>query len=183
MKIPSFFRTAGVAALALSFAAAVPQTVEARDKGPKFKHVEKHRDHDRGRGHGRDWDRDRDRRSYISYPSSNFTITFGNGYRGRGYYYGPRGASYFYERPGVRFYSSRSLVPSHYWGGGRPVMGYSRTEALVQRELAQRGFYRGPIDGDIGPGSRAAIARYQSTYGLPVTGSITSSLLHSLGLR
>jgi hypothetical protein len=32
----------------------------------------------------------------------------------------------------------------------------------VQRALKRRGYYSGAIDGDIGPGSRAAIRRYQA---------------------
>lgn len=52
----------------------------------------------------------------------------------------------------------------------------------VQRALARRGFYRGEIDGDIGPGSRAAIRSYQYDRGLEVTGRIDGSLLRSLGL-
>ena len=58
-------------------------------------------------------------------------------------YYGPsptviieRERPVYYERQG---YSSRSV------------------EIDVQRGLARRGYYRGPIDGDIGPGSRAGI--------------------------
>ena len=42
--------------------------------------------------------------------------------------------------------------------------------------------YRGEIDGDIGPGTRAAIRRYQYERRLEVTGRIDRSLLRSLGL-
>lgn len=52
----------------------------------------------------------------------------------------------------------------------------------VQRELRRRGYYRGPIDGDVGPGTRTAIRDYQYSRGLPVTGRIDRNLLHSLGL-
>jgi len=54
------------------------------------------------------------------------------------------------------------------------------TGADVQRALARRGYYHGPVDGDIGPGTRRAIARYQSANGLRPTGEINSSLLRSL---
>jgi hypothetical protein len=50
----------------------------------------------------------------------------------------------------------------------------------VQRRLTEQGYYRGPIDGDIGPGTRNAIANYQSDYGLRVTGRINNALLASL---
>ncbi|HEY5893834.1 MAG TPA: peptidoglycan-binding protein [Chthoniobacterales bacterium] len=120
---------------------------------------------------------------YYRYPRSSFTITFGTGYRGRGYYYGPPGAAYYYDAPGVGYYRTRSAVPRGYWGdyyedrGGRWSI-----EARVQRALSRRGYYYGPIDGDIGPGSRRAIARYQAHNGFRVTGTITRGLLRSLGI-
>ncbi|HEY5753474.1 MAG TPA: peptidoglycan-binding protein [Chthoniobacterales bacterium] len=122
---------------------------------------------------------------YYRYPRSSFTVTFGTGYRGRGYYYGPPGAAYYYDAPGVVYYRTRSAVPRGYWGdyyydedrGGRWSV-----EARVQRALSRRGYYYGPIDGDIGPGSRRAIARYQAQNGLRVTGTITRGVLRSLGI-
>jgi hypothetical protein len=83
-----------------------------------------------------------------------------------------------YYRPWYRIgpsYHSTVVVRSS------PRYHYS-LEASVQRELARRGYYRGPIDGDIGPGSRAAIRSYQYRHGLPVTGRIDRRLLRSLGL-
>jgi len=57
-----------------------------------------------------------------------------------------------------------------------------QTAIAVQDALAQDGYYNGPIDGIIGPGTRAAITRYQEDAGLPVTGMIDDSLVRSLGL-
>ena len=54
--------------------------------------------------------------------------------------------------------------------------------ARVQSRLADRGYYEGPIDGDIGPGTRHAIVNYQRDYNLRVTGRISDSLLESLQL-
>ncbi|HYR58280.1 MAG TPA: peptidoglycan-binding domain-containing protein, partial [Chthoniobacteraceae bacterium] len=54
--------------------------------------------------------------------------------------------------------------------------------ADVQRALAEQGYYRGDVDGDVGPLTRNAIASYQRDHRLPVTGSITRSLLDSLGM-
>lgn len=56
-------------------------------------------------------------------------------------------------------------------------------EVDVQVALRRAGYYRGPIDGDIGAGSRSAIRNYQYDRGLPVTGRIDAYLLDSLGLR
>jgi peptidoglycan hydrolase-like protein with peptidoglycan-binding domain len=53
----------------------------------------------------------------------------------------------------------------------------------VQRVLRHDGYYRGDIDGDIGPGTRAAIRQYQYDHHLEVTGRIDRSLLGSLGIE
>jgi len=57
-----------------------------------------------------------------------------------------------------------------------------QTAAAVQDALAQEGYYNGPIDGIVGPGTRAAISNYQADSGLIITGMIDDSLVRSLGL-
>ena len=52
--------------------------------------------------------------------------------------------------------------------------------SFVQSELSARGYYRGPIDGVIGAGSRRAIRSFQTDQGLPITGSIDRKLLGAL---
>jgi len=52
----------------------------------------------------------------------------------------------------------------------------------VQSELARRGYYRGPIDGVIGSGSRQAIRALQEKEALPVTGLIDPNVLRALKL-
>jgi peptidoglycan hydrolase-like protein with peptidoglycan-binding domain len=64
----------------------------------------------------------------------------------------------------------------------RPVPAAHSVEADVQAALARRGYYGGPVDGDIGPQSRAAIRAFQVDRGLPVTGHIDRALLRSLHL-
>ena len=172
----TFPKTFGVVALAVAGALAMPQTSEAKPKHSS--HSSKHHDdhHDDGDHHHHS--------SYYSYPRSSFVLALGSGYAGRGYYYGPPGVPYYYNAPGVRYYATRSVVPREYLVSdyGTGYSSYGGTDAAVQSELARRGYYHGPIDGDIGPMSSRAIARYQMDRGLPVTGSITSSLLRSLGL-
>ena len=90
-----------------------------------------------------------------------------------------RGASAF--APG----RSGNLPPGH--GGVPPgqLKKELRGNAMdfnVQRALARNGYYHGPIDGDIGRGSRAAILRYQADRGLPMTGIIDDLLLRALGI-
>ena len=142
-----------------------------------------YRGYSQGRGYssGRysshsDYGSSRDRRVYSARPSSSFTLSFGNGYAGSGYYYGPPQSPYYYDRSGVHYYATRSAAPREYYSGGS-------TNALVQRALASRGYYHGSIDGAIGSQSRRAIASYQQDRRLRTTGTITDELLRSLGIR
>lgn len=56
----------------------------------------------------------------------------------------------------------------------------AQTVSRVQQALNERGYSAGPPDGVMGPGTRSAIRTYQADAGLPVTGSITVSLLERL---
>ena len=58
----------------------------------------------------------------------------------------------------------------------------SSVASSVQSRLNQLGYYNGPIDGDLGPGSRNAIANYQRDNNLYVNGRINNNLLQSLQL-
>jgi hypothetical protein len=122
------------------------------------------------------------REYFESRPRTSYGITLGDGYAGRGYYYGPANSPYYYQTSGVQYYRSRDLVPSRYWGGS----GGQRPGSIsfsVQRALAERGYYRGPVDGSIGPGSRNAIARFQGENGMRPTGEIDERLLRALRLN
>jgi peptidoglycan hydrolase-like protein with peptidoglycan-binding domain len=48
--------------------------------------------------------------------------------------------------------------------------------------LSKRGYYRGPIDGVIGAGSRQAIHAFQGDQGLSATGLFDRKLLTALHL-
>ncbi len=61
--------------------------------------------------------------------------------------------------------------------------GDGSVQSQVQERLASGGFYDGPIDGYIGPQTRAGIANYQGSNGLEVTGTINQPLLISMGLN
>jgi Putative peptidoglycan binding domain len=68
-----------------------------------------------------------------------------------------------------------------------PIFGYGYASpfdvtAQVQRALAARGYYYGPIDGIMGPSTRGAIQRYQIDRGLAVTAAIDEPTLATLGL-
>jgi hypothetical protein len=64
----------------------------------------------------------------------------------------------------------------------QPVYATYPVEVSVQVELQRRGFYKGSIDGMMGPGTSKAISRYQAKSGLQVTGTINRALLVSLGI-
>lgn len=176
MKSSSFPFTLALRASTLAVVGllAFPLSSQAKDKhknsgkGHKSSHDSSHHDD----GH--------DRQVYASRPSSSFVLSLGTGYAGRGYYYGPPNCPYHYERPGVRYYATREAAPREYYS--RQSYRSNSVDAEVQGALARQGYYQGSIDGAIGPQSRRAIARYQQDRGLQVTGTITSSLLRSLGI-
>ncbi len=187
-------RVFSAGALALTCILALPQSAEAKgpkkdkkgkseySKGQKSGHYEYSKGQKSGYDKNHDYAHDDNgRRAYISRPRSIFTLSFGTGYRGQGYYYGPPDSPYYYESPDTRYYPTREAAPREYYEdqnyGGRS------TSSSVQRELAQRGYYDGSIDGQIGPQSSRSIARYQRDQGLQETGNISSTLLQSLGLR
>ncbi len=62
-----------------------------------------------------------------------------------------------------------------YQAGGSKMAG-------AQQLLADGGYYNGPIDGIPGPGTRQAIANYQTDNNLPVTGHLNIPTQQSLGL-
>ena len=54
--------------------------------------------------------------------------------------------------------------------------------ASVQAQLQQLGYYTYAIDGNMGPLTRAAIARYQRDHLLPITSGIDPATLGALGI-
>jgi His-Xaa-Ser repeat protein HxsA len=50
----------------------------------------------------------------------------------------------------------------------------------VQVALMGQGLFDGPIDGSVGPKTRAALRVFQESHGLTVTGSITPQTLDAL---
>jgi peptidoglycan hydrolase-like protein with peptidoglycan-binding domain len=54
--------------------------------------------------------------------------------------------------------------------------------AQVQRKLKRLGYYEGPVDGDLGRGTRGAIRAFQGDHELAITGSLDRPTLRALGL-
>lgn len=103
-----------------------------------------------------------------------YVLRLGDGYRGHGWYYGPPNVRYYKESPDVVYYESREAAPAEY--------AESR-DAAVQRVLTEKGYYDGAVDGELGPMSHRAIAKYQSDNNLPATGEVNEALLNSLGIN
>jgi len=114
----------------------------------------------------------------------------GNGWRGRGFYWGPPGVTFFAEAPGVNYYSSADEVPVEYESEVTTTETATTTApdadteigVAVQKALTNQGYYKGGVDGQLGPMSQRAIKRYQSDHGMDPTGLVTDALLKSLGI-
>jgi peptidoglycan hydrolase-like protein with peptidoglycan-binding domain len=68
-----------------------------------------------------------------------------------------------------------------------PIYGYGnlvpgQVIVNVQSALQQQGYYRGAVDGALGPMTRSAIANFQSDHGLAVTAAIDQPTLATFGL-
>jgi hypothetical protein len=149
----------------------------------------------------RDWDRDRDhwwnghRCHFFNGSWVIFDLGFypwgpwwwdypyyGYGYYGYpydyGYYQNGYGADYGYGYNDAGAYDDQSSYQNGY--GDQSA---NSAVAAAQDRLAREGYYRGQIDGVLGPETRHAIVRYQSNHGLRVTGELTTDTLGALGLQ
>ena len=135
--------------------------------------------------------------TYRARPRTSVEIgVYGGGYRYYGpvrpYGYYPR-AVYSYAVP--YYYPAPVYVPPVYqpppvyqgvpvYPGevAPPAPSGSRAVAQVQEKLRKAGYYKGMVDGQMGPATRAAIRTYQIDRGLDVTGKIDQELLSDLGL-
>lgn len=115
---------------------------------------------------------------------------------GRFYYYG--GVPYFYPIGGYGFgdpfwygsyyggFASNRSLPYEGRIADESMVGAKRGGAkslpgAVQRQLAERGYYKGGIDGQFGPASKGALKRFQSDNGLKSSGLIDEPSLKALG--
>jgi len=78
-------------------------------------------------------------------------------------------------------------APNAYYAYDGPIYGYNslppdQVIANVQSALQQQGYYRGEVDGLLGPLTRAAVADYQRANGLYMTSTIDRPTLASLGM-
>ena len=92
----------------------------------------------------------------------------------------------YYWRAGYWF-PAWGYYPNAYYAWDGPIYAYNRLPpdqviANVQAALHQQGYYRGEVDGLIGPLTRAAIADYQRDHALYTTSTIDQPTLRSLGM-
>lgn len=135
------------------------------------------------RSHGGDNNNWHDRRCYYPRYYTSFGFGYGFGYPfgyggypfgyGYGYPYYGTSASLYYN--GYHPYGYRDSYRYAGNGGGSVVVE-------VQRRLARAGYYRGPIDGVIGGGTRSAIRAWERAHGMRGYGRIDNRLLSSMGI-
>jgi putative peptidoglycan binding protein len=85
------------------------------------------------------------------------------------------------------WYPCWGYYPGAYYPYDGPIYGYNglppdQVVTNVQIQLQSAGYYSGPIDGVLGPLTRAAIADYQRDHGLAITAAIDEPTVVSLGL-
>jgi hypothetical protein len=120
---------------------------------------------------------------YGGYPYYGGSPYYGGYYSGYPYYgssyYG--GYPYSYGYPyGYNTYYYSSNYPSY---NRYSYRDYNDAVVVrVQERLARSGYYRGPIDGVIGPRTQYAIRAYERSHGLPADGVIDHRLLRTMGL-
>jgi hypothetical protein len=98
------------------------------------------------------------------------------------------GGGYYYWNNGY-WYPAWGYSPSaEYYAYDGPIYVGHRAEppdqviADVQAELQQMGYYKGEVDGLLGPMTREALTAYQTDQGLTTTAVIDEPTLDSLGL-
>ena len=98
------------------------------------------------------------------------------------------GGGYYYWNNGY-WYPAWGYSPSaQYYAYDGPIYVGHRAEppdqviADVQAELQQMGYYRGEVDGLLGPLTREALTAYQADQGLATTATIDEPTLDSLGM-
>ena len=98
---------------------------------------------------------------------------------GGGYYY--FNAGYWYPawgyQPSAQYYVYDGPIYA-----GRSAERLDRVIADVQGALQEMGYYRGEVDGLLGPMTRDALTAYQADNGLYTTATIDEPTLNSLGI-
>ena len=137
----------------------------------------------------RNWDRSRDHfwHGHRCHWRNNAWVIFDLGFYPYGYGYGyyPYGGAYPYYDNG--YYDDSYYASSEYsqepYARNYDSSNADSSVSQVQSVLAREGYYRGAIDGSLGPATRSALRRYQRDHGLDATSQIDGPVNESLGLR
>ena len=98
------------------------------------------------------------------------------------------GGGYYFFNAGYWFPAWGYSPSAQYYAYDGPIYVGQRAEppdtviADVQAELQQMGYYKGEVDGLLGPLTREALAAYQSDNGLATTAAIDEPTLDALGM-
>jgi Putative peptidoglycan binding domain len=87
---------------------------------------------------------------------------------------------------GVTYGDDAAYEDDATYSNGRAYGGATANASIVaqvQRSLAREGYYKGAIDGEMGPRTYYAIRAFQRSHDLRVDGTINSQLLTTMGLR
>jgi hypothetical protein len=95
------------------------------------------------------------------------------------------GGWYFWD--GGYWYPAWGYDRYAYYPYDGPIYGYGNLTpdqivVDVQTQLQRDGYYAGPIDGQLGPMTRQAIAAFQADHGLAITSTVDEPTLATLGL-
>jgi His-Xaa-Ser repeat protein HxsA len=83
--------------------------------------------------------------------------------------------------PATTAQPSASAPPSAS-SSGAPQASTGNTIQSAQQALQQNGFYKGTVDGKMGPHTRQAIKSFQQSKGLHATGHLNQKTLTALGV-
>ena len=84
--------------------------------------------------------------------------------------------------PAVAADGEQSPAPSEEQHSASPSP-YAELNKQVQEKLRAESFYNGPINGDFGYYTQAALAQFQLSRALPASGSLDETTLAALGLE
>jgi His-Xaa-Ser repeat protein HxsA len=84
--------------------------------------------------------------------------------------------------PATTAQPSGSAPPSASSQTGAPQASTGNTIQSAQQALQQNGFYKGTVDGKMGPHTRQAIKSFQQSKGLHATGHLNQKTLTALGV-
>jgi Putative peptidoglycan binding domain len=121
------------------------------------------------------------------YYGYGYGYPYGYGYDPNGY---GGGYNNGYNDPGV--YDNQPADQNGYdqqpryrndYNGSDARSSANSTVAAVQDRLSRDGFYRGQIDGVMGPETRHAIVRFQTKHGLGINGELTPETVNAMGLQ